>query len=82
MRTTMKALTLTIAGSLIGAGSAYAHPGHVTEGGLFHTIAHILGSPYHMAVVVAVIALAVAWGFALRSRASARREPLEEKRPT
>lgn len=66
MRSTMRALTLATAGLFAGAGSLWAHPGHVTHGGPWHTLVHTLSSPYHVAVVVAVVVLAVAWRLTTR----------------
>lgn len=36
------------------------HPGHVTEGGFFHTLRHLVSSPYHVAVIAALMVLVVA----------------------
>lgn len=73
MRTMLRGATLAAATTLAGAGSAAAHPGHVTHGGAWDTLAHALGSPYHVAVVLAAAVLAVAWVAAVRPIRAARR---------
>lgn len=60
MKHVLRGATMAAVGMLAGASSLWAHPGHVTEGGLWHTIHHIVTSPYHMAVVVAAVVLGVA----------------------
>lgn len=73
MRSTTRGTLLAAAGMMAGAGPLWAHPGHVTHGGLGHTLAHALTSPYHVAVLVAVGVLAVAWAVAARSAPGVRR---------
>ncbi|MGD8321717.1 MAG: hypothetical protein PVJ02_14730 [Gemmatimonadota bacterium] len=60
MKHTLRGVVMAAVGMLAGASSLWAHPGHITEGGLWHTVRHIVTSPYHMAVVLAVVVLAVA----------------------
>lgn len=68
MRNGLRGVTLAGVGLLLGAPRLWAHPGHITEGGLWHSLRHLLTSPYHVAVIVGVVVLAVAWTVAIRSR--------------
>lgn len=73
MKAIAKGSALAGAGMVLGADALWAHPGHVTHGDLWHTVAHTLSSPYHVAVVVAAVVLAVAWIVAIRPARAARR---------
>ncbi|GMV08181.1 MAG: hypothetical protein AMXMBFR53_44560 [Gemmatimonadota bacterium] len=73
MRSATRGTLLALAGTMAGAAPAWAHPGHVTHGGLWHTLTHALSSPYHVAVLVAVAVVAVAWAVAVRSPSRAQR---------
>jgi hypothetical protein len=55
-------------GLMLGAPALWAHPGHVTDGGLWHTLRHLATSPYHVAVIAGALMLGVAWTVALRAR--------------
>ncbi|WP_269582103.1 hypothetical protein [Roseibium sp. Sym1] len=56
---------------------AFAHAGaHDDLGGIASAMAHLLGSPFHVALVLAGLGAAVAAGLVLRrSRATASRTP-------
>lgn len=73
MRSATKGTLLAVAGTMAGAAPAWAHPGHVTHGGPWHTLTHALSSPYHVAVLVAVVVVGVAWAVAVRSPSRVRR---------
>lgn len=73
MRSTTRGTLLAVAATAAMAGPLWAHPGHVTHDGLWHTLAHALSSPYHVAVLVAVGVLAVAGAVAVRSAPRAHR---------
>lgn len=66
MKTMLRGLAMAAAATGLLARGAWAHSGHVTEGGLWQTLAHLLSSPYHVAVLVAGAVLAGAWWAALR----------------
>lgn len=70
-----------LASALTGAGLA-AHPGHVTHGGFWHTVTHAISSPYHLAVIIAAVVLAVAWFVAIRPARAARRARREAEETT
>ncbi len=66
MRQATRTMLLTVGGLALGASDLLAHPGHALEGGPWQTVRHLLASPYHVAVVVGIVAVAAAWTFALR----------------
>lgn len=72
MRIEIRGTVLALAAALAAATPAWAHPGHVTEGGVWTTLRHTLRSPYHLGVVVALVVLGVAWVVALRTSRSLR----------
>lgn len=72
MRIASRGIVGAAVGTLAGATPLWAHPGHVTEGGVWSTLTHLFASPYHVAVVAGVGVLAVAWALASRP---ARRAP-------
>jgi hypothetical protein len=72
MMRSLRVVGLAVAGSLLSTEALRAHPGHVTEGGFVRSVAHVLGSPYHVAVVVALVVLAVAVRLALRPAGAPR----------
>lgn len=73
MKNAIRGTTLAVLGTLAGAGGLAAHPGHIAEGGLLRTVTHALSSPYHVAVIAALVVLAVAWAVAIRPDRAARR---------
>lgn len=73
MRTIGRGLALGGMAMFAVADALWAHPGHVTHGGLWHTLTHALSSPYHVAIIAAVVVLAVAWVAAVRPTRAARR---------
>lgn len=73
MKAIAKGSALAGVGVVFAAEALWAHPGHVTHGDLWHTVAHVLASSYHVAVVVAAVVLAVAWFVAVRPARAARR---------
>jgi len=73
-RRSLRGAALAATAMAFGAPALWAHPGHVTEDGLWHTVRHLVTSPYHVAVIVGVVALGVAWTVALRSRRQQRLE--------
>lgn len=73
MKSVIRGTTLAALATAASAGSLAAHPGHVTHGGFWHTVQHAVTSPYHVAVIVAVVVMAVAWFVAIRPARAARR---------
>lgn len=60
MKTAFRGIALALVALTSGAGSLWAHPGHVTEGGVLRTLSHAFSSPYHVAVIVALAILGLA----------------------
>jgi hypothetical protein len=67
---------LTVGGLALGASDLFAHPGHALSGSLWQGVRHWVASPYHVAVVVGIVAVVAAWTMALRPalRVRAQRE--------
>jgi len=78
MRIASRAIVGAAVATLVAAPPVWAHPGHVTEGGVWSTVSHLLASPYHVAVVVAVGVLIVAWFLASRPAGRVSR-PTEDR---
>lgn len=74
MKSTLRGIALAGVGGLLGAGPLWAHPGHIMEGGVWHTVTHAVSSPYHVAVICAVLILSVGWALAMRPVRAERRE--------
>jgi len=72
MRQATRTMILTFGGLALGASDLFAHPGHALEGGPWQTVRHLVASPYHMAVMVAIVAAVAAWMLAVRSARRAR----------
>lgn len=68
MRNALRGAALAAIGLALVTPGLSAHPGHLTEGGLWHTLRHLATSPYHVAVIVGAVVLGLAWTVALRSR--------------
>jgi hydrogenase/urease accessory protein HupE len=68
MKNALRGAALASMALAFGAPALWAHPGHVTDGGLWHTLTHLVTSPYHMAVIGGVGVLGAAWTVALRAR--------------
>lgn len=81
MRTWRSGVVLAAAATFAAGGPVWAHPGHLTHGDAWSTLQHLVGSPDHLAVLVALAVLGVAVGFALRSAPGARREVRAEDPP-
>jgi hypothetical protein len=73
MKSTLRGIAMAGAGMFLGAGTLWAHPGHFTEGGIWHTVTHTVSSPYHVAVICAVVVLAAGWALSLLPVRAARR---------
>ena len=52
---------------LVFAGEALAHPDHGSGGWLLAALSHLLSEPDHLAVILAPLAVGVAW-LALRKK--------------
>ena len=61
MKSVLRGMALALVGTVVLSGDVWAHPGHITLGGLRDSVVHILSSPYHVSVVAGVVVLAVAW---------------------
>jgi hypothetical protein len=66
MRQVTRTVMLTLGGLVLGASDLFAHPGHALEGGPLQAVRHMVASPYHVAVVVGIVAVVAAWTSALR----------------
>ena len=66
MRQATRTVMLTLGSLALGASDLFAHPGHALAGGPWQAVRHVVASPYHMAVVVGIVAIVAAWTLALR----------------
>lgn len=81
MHDTKRGVALGILASVVVAAPLWAHPGHLTHGDGWSTLRHLVWSPYHLAVLGAVLALCVAAWLSLRAAPVARRRREAEDPP-
>ena len=76
MKRVFRGIALALMALAFTGEALWAHPGHVTEGGVWRTLSHAFSSPYHVAVIVALAVLGLA--IVLSSRPGrAQRKPAD-----